>query len=154
MKMLIFTFWIMSLTATAIAAESRQFIDTTRNLAFAGQSRETTKGYGIFVRESNPSTVESRMSTDVAQTNQIRTAESDPNCPKNNISCLNISDGRNQLENLDSDLNVCSCLEERFNIKVASPTELTGEALAERERKINEGKLMASLVHFEKMFAR
>ncbi len=141
----------MSLIAPATGAGSK--IDTSKAFVFTSQSREISTGFGVFLRPDNTSSVETRMSVHAGQKNQIREAESDPNCPKENLTCLNISDGSNQLENLDSDLKVCNCLEERFNVRSVSTTELSGEALAERERKINEGKLMASLMHFEKMFA-
>ena len=60
------------------------------------------------------------------------------------LSCFSISNTGNDIIDMQKDLEVCDCLEDKFKLKIKS--SLSPEEIKERNQKIYEGKLLASLV--------
>lgn len=61
-----------------------------------------------------------------------------------NISCFSVSNSGNDIEDMQKDLQVCDCLENKFGLQIKD--SLTPNEIKERDRKIFEGKLFASLL--------
>ena len=61
-----------------------------------------------------------------------------------NLSCFSISNTENDIEDMQKDLEVCNCLEDKFGLKIKD--SLTPSEVTERDQKIYEGKLLSSLI--------
>lgn len=67
-------------------------------------------------------------------------------------TCLEISNEKSDYKNYTSDLQVCRCLESRFDLPIKQYSEMTDKEKAERDQKVEEGKLFAALLDFKKKF--
>lgn len=64
------------------------------------------------------------------------------------LSCFSINNSGNDIEDMQKDLEVCNCLEDKFGLKIKD--SLTPAEVKERDQKIYEGKLLASLIDLAK----
>lgn len=142
----------------ALYSKKPGFVDTVYTFLGGGEeSNETTEKVEIKDTQKNLAKVvdpsaEIRIQMDLNAGQRENISEGDSADCNKNMSCFAISNGENSLENLQNDLAVCDCLDERFNI--SAPPSMSKKNLQEemkkREMKINEGKLLASLQEFKK----
>lgn len=73
-------------------------------------------------------------------------------CINPNLTCLSISNEKSEVRNYKKDLDVCNCLESRFDLPIKDLSEMTPKELEEKNMRIEEGKLYASLMELKKKF--
>lgn len=59
------------------------------------------------------------------------------------MSCFSINNSGNDIEDMQKDFEVCNCLEDKFGLKIKN--SLTPSEVKERDQKLFEGKILASL---------
>lgn len=85
----------------------------------------------------------------MGQVNNIEETE----CRRDNLSCLSVSNEESQARNYEADLKVCECLTSRFNVPIKKKvSELSTQELEARNKKLEEGKLLASLVELKRNY--